>query len=203
MPGTGAGHFCPLGSVSPGTSFLSVATLVVSGVVPAISSLQCSEAGWFWQAEGLVSRTEAPRKPVPTRLPQKLESDELELVLLWGNYLKASGSLLALCEGRALGAGDCLWPTQLLGRWPAILTYPEALMPLGAGESTHTRLCRFCTWRRVLHLALGQGQQYPYLSGPCANWWCKEDTGSHAAASSSSCFQLHWCKPVLRAGLAT
>lgn len=202
MPGTGAGHFCPLGSVSPGTSFLSVATLVVSGVVPAISSLQCSEAGWFWQAEGLVSRTEAPQKPVPTRLPQKLESDELELVLLWENYLKASGSLLALCEGRALGAGDCLWPTQLLGRWPAILTYPEALMPLGAGESTHTRLCRSCT-RRVLHLALGQGQQHPYLSGPCANWWYKEDTGSHTAASSSSCFQLHLCKPVLRAGLAT
>lgn len=77
------------------------------------------------------------RSQYPPGCPRGCSGTSLTL----GKLLKAPGNPASLCEVRAPGARDCLWPTQLLGQWPATLAYPEALMPPGAGEGTR-RLCR-------------------------------------------------------------
>lgn len=136
-------HWCscqlPLAG-SPGAWVLSAATLVGSAVALGTSGLPDSGGGFWWFA-GSLSRATPRRAAASTRRvaqkpkaevlePQSRETHALHLRAPCG--LPAQRWWLARGPPRgleSLGAGACLWPTQLLGRWPATLV-PEALPPL-------------------------------------------------------------------------
>lgn len=96
--------------------------------------------GRFWWFAGPLSRATPHRADACTRpVAQKPKAEVLE-PQSWGTRALRLRAPWGLPEQRwrltggpphgpeSLGAGACLWPTQLLGRWPATLM-PEALLP--------------------------------------------------------------------------
>lgn len=117
---------CPGAGVSLGTPLLSAATLIACGVALDNFGLRDSGVGSGSPAE-VPSRCEPhrSRSPVPTWLPRSPKTEELELMFILGKLCTCCslvGQLVALlARVKCLGAGDCLWPTQLLGWWPVTL----------------------------------------------------------------------------------
>lgn len=182
-------------------------------MAPGTSGPRTLEAG-SGGLQGPLSRGAAPSADASTsRVASEAKAEALE-PRLWGPAPPPEGSrgpacaLLAAGHGapcglESPGTGACLWPTQLLGRWPATLVCPRLSGPWSWRRHTRPRSC--------VHSAQPPGVHAEELCSsarhlrPACQLWCHEDPllpSSQAPPLPLRCSRIHWGRPELLAGLA-